>query len=479
VGSLQKIGSFGDVAAEDDDSVLSYFLKTAAVDQIESGKAFAVIGRKGSGKTALTKYFSQPRKDYVSASPTLRDYPWNIHSTRRNLGASDIESYVSAWRYLIAVKANSIVIEQKGMKTMTDSQRAARDFLNENYGGISPSLADIMRPNRLKITKKTLAPSIMGNSLGSIDIEDSSGGLSPNVDTLTKTLLKNASTLASQSGVSKICIHFDELDQGLGELDNQRKEMLIGLILAIRSIRSGDEGNVIPPVFYIRSDLWDKIRFSDKNKISQSSAVFLEWDSDTLLSMVNERIKVKLGSGKTWIDIDDEKLMRGSQSKWSHIVARTFLRPRDIIQFLNYATDAAVKSYPDSDFFDNDDIQRAREPYSKYLKQELDDEISPHWDCWVEALQALSEIATMTLTREGYKEAYNRVKSRRNKIDADEALELLYSFSIVGYRRGIGKGGSGWVFQYADPDARWDNAATRLKVHPGLKEFAKLREERN
>jgi len=52
MGLLQKIASFGDVAAEDDDAVLSYFLKTAAVDQIESGKAFAVIGRKGSGKTA-------------------------------------------------------------------------------------------------------------------------------------------------------------------------------------------------------------------------------------------------------------------------------------------------------------------------------------------------------------------------------------------------------------------------------------------
>ena len=365
------------------------------------------------------------------------------------------------------------------MKTMTDSQRAARDFLNENYGGIAPSLADIMRPSRLKITKKTLAPSIMGNSLGSIDIEDTKGGLSPNVDVLTKTLLKNAATLASQSGVSKICIHFDELDQGLGELDVQRKEMLIGLILAIRSIRSGDEGNTILPVFYIRSDLWDKIRFSDKNKISQSSAVFLEWDSETLLSMINERIRVKLGSGNTWIDIDDEKLMRGSQSKWSHIVARTFLRPRDIIQFLNFATEAAIKSYPESNFFDNDDIQRAREPYSKYLKQELDDEISPHWDCWVEALQAFSEIATMTFSRDAYKDAYNRLKSRKNKIDADEALEILYSFSVVGYRRGIGKGGSGWVFQYADPDARWDNAATRLKVHAGLKEFAKLREERN
>lgn len=133
---------------------------------------------------------------------------------------------------------------------------------------------------------------------------------------------------------------------------------------------------------------------------------------------------------------------------------------------------------PTSNFFDNDDIQKAREPYSKYLKQELDDEISPHWACWTDALQAFSEISTMTFTREAFKEAYARKKNRRNDIEADEALELLYNFSVIGYRKGLGKGGSGWVFQYADPDAGWDNAATRLKVHAGLKEIAKLREER-
>lgn len=331
MGLLADIGTFGDVAAEDDDAVLSYFLKTAAVDRIESGASYAVIGRKGSGKTALTKYFSTPRKDYVSTSPTLRDYPWNLHTERRNSGASDIESYVSSWRYLIAVKANSIVLEQRGMRSMSDAQRSARDFLNDNYGGFTPSLAEILRPGSLKVTKKTFAPTIMGNSLGSVELKDEKGGLSQRVDALTESLLRNAKTLASQAGVSKICIHFDELDQGLGTLETRRKEMLIGLILAIRSIRSSKEGDVILPVFYIRSDLWNEIKFSDKNKISQSSAVFLEWTSEDLLSMVDERVRAKLGASKSWKDLDDEQLMRGSQSKWNHLISRTFLRPRDII----------------------------------------------------------------------------------------------------------------------------------------------------
>ncbi len=321
MGQLLQIGTFGDVAAEDDDAVLSYFLKTAAVDRIASGSCYAVIGRKGSGKTALTKYFSQAKRDYVSSSPTLRDYPWNLHATRRNLGASDIESYVSSWRYLIAVKANSIILEQKGMRLMTDAQRAARDFLNDNYGGITPSLAQILQPAKLKVTKRIFSPSIMGNSVGSIEMGSGEGGISQEVDALTHSLLSNAVVLAGQAGVQHIALHFDELDQGLAKFDNKRKEMLIGLVLAIRSIRSGREGNTIFPVFYIRTDLWDELNFSDKNKISQSSAVFLEWDSASLLDMTNERIRVKLGDGKSWNSIDDQKLMRGAQSKWNHIVS--------------------------------------------------------------------------------------------------------------------------------------------------------------
>lgn len=458
--------------------MLSYFLKTDAVDKIESGSCYAVIGRKGSGKTALTKYFSQPRKNYLSSSPTLRDYPWGIHAKRRNLGASDIESYVSSWRYLIAVKANSTILEKRGMRQMSDSQRAAREFLNENYGGISPSLADILRPAKLKITKGIVSPSLFGNSIGAVEIENERGGVSQEIDIVTDALLKNASTLLSQANLSGVAIHFDELDQGLSELDTRRREMLIGLILAVRSIRSGSHKSVILPVFYIRTDLWDKLRFSDKNKITQSSMVSLEWNSESLLQMMNERIKAKLGQKMHWDDLEDKQLMRGSQTKWNHIIARTFLRPRDVIQFFNYALAAALEEDPNADIFLNEDIQNAREPYSRYLKQELDDEVAPHWPQWGEALQACSQVATMTMSREAFAAVYETRKSKENPYDTAAALEKLYEYSIIGYRRGVGKGGSGWTFQYADPDAGWDNASTRFKVHTGLKEYAKLREER-
>lgn len=387
MGHLQKIGSFGDVAAEDD-AVLSYFLKTDAVDAIESGKQFLILGRKGSGKTALTKYFSKNGAANRVMTISLSDYPWKIHESRINTGASDIECYVSSWRYLIAVRAVGKALQISNM-LVTDAERSAYKFLFDNYGAITPELGDILRPKKLKLSKASFIPSIMGNSIGGVELETKTGGVGPELDELASMLLDCAETIASQRGIKKISFHFDELDQGLSDMDDQRKKLLVGLIVAARNIRSRASRYLsLSPIIYLRTDIWEQLQFSDKNKITQSFAYNIEWNSATLLALIDERIKSKIGKDYAWIDIDDELVMRGSQPKWNHIVSRTFMRPRDVISFLNFALLAAKKRDPDADVFDNKDIQDARQSYSQYLKRELDDEISPHWPKWDEALQA-------------------------------------------------------------------------------------------
>lgn len=189
-----QIETFGDVAAEEDDAILSYFVKTAAVAQIEDGEAIVVLGRKGSGKTALARYFADPRPGLLTTSLSLRDYPWGIHERRRNLGASEIEAYVSSWRYLIAVKALSLLISTYGLKPNTDAQRAANKFLHDNYGGANPALADILQPKKLKLSKSSFSPSIMGNSIGGVEFETDQGGVGPELDALTNLLVDRTQT---------------------------------------------------------------------------------------------------------------------------------------------------------------------------------------------------------------------------------------------------------------------------------------------
>jgi len=478
--SLTNLDTFGDVAAEDD-AVLDYFLTTDAVERIERNETFLVLGRKGAGKTAIVRYFTESNTLSLSKALNLRGYPWNVHSQRIDRGASEIEAYVSSWRYLICVELAALVLS-RSERPGHDKVIALKKFFDDNYGSVQPQLAEILRPARLRLSRLSIRPSVMGNQLGGVDLDrdenDLQFGLELNA--LSQSIMDTVLEIARNESLGPLILHFDELDQGLSELDESRSKMLIGLVLASREVRreSEQKEGQINPVVYLRSDIWDDLQFSDKNKISQTLALHLEWSSGTLSELIAARLRAKLSLHATWQSIADPDLVRGSQQKWDHILARTFLRPRDVIKFLNVALGEAKKRTDTPLHLINQDIVSSRDQYSAYLKRELDDEILPHWPYWEDALQACSAISIITFDRDEFVREYKVRRSRKNDVTPEEALRLLYRFSVIGYERRSGYGGSSWAFQYADPGAGWDNGATRFKVHLGLKEYAKLREKR-
>jgi hypothetical protein len=478
--TLRHVVSFGDVAAEDD-AVLEYFLTTSAVGRIESGKAFVVLGRKGSGKTALVRHFSEGQSGQLSKALNLRGYPWTLHSSRIDSGASSIEAYVSSWRYLIAIEVASLVLAASE-RQQSQKYLDLASFFRDNYGGPSPKLTDILRPARLRLSSAALQPSVLGAKLGGVDLDRAKGdhafGLELNA--LSGAIISTAVDIARNEQMPGVSLHFDELDQGLATFDDDRQRMLIGLILAAREVRRecSSLSYSVNPIVYLRTDLWDDLDFSDKNKITETTAVNLDWSKDSLFELVEARVKARVDPCARWDDIASSGLMRGSQTKWNHITSRTFLRPRDVIKFLNSALGEAKKRSENPLILENPDIVSARTAYSNYLKLELDDEILPHWAHWAEALKAISAIGTLTFDRADFEREYIKKRSPANIMAPDEALSLLYRFSVVGYDKRSGYGGSSWVFQYSDPQAGWDGASTKFKVHLGLKENAKLSENR-
>ena len=100
----------------------------------------------------------------------------------------------------------------------------------------------------------------------------------------------------------------------------------------------------------------------------------------------------------SWDTIFDEKeQMSGHQSKYQHMLDRTFLRPRDMIKFCNETLKAFKTSFTDGSpaQFSNRDINTARSAYSEYFLNELDDEIFKHMpdhDLIIEVLKSLDSL---------------------------------------------------------------------------------------
>jgi hypothetical protein len=171
--------------------------------------------------------------------------------------------------------------------------------------------------------------------------------------------------------------------------------------------------------------------------------------------------------------------MRGRQKKFSYIVARTFLRPRDVISFLNILLKKTVERIDTKGgptVFTNKDIVDSRREYSTYLRAELQDEIAPHWPDWEDSLKTISKIGLLSFPRSAFETNYSTFAKSSNDCSYDEALEILYEYSVLGAYRASGYGGKQWVYRYSEPGEAWDSSGSVFKVHLGLKEHLALKE---
>ena len=195
---------------------------------------------------------------------------------------------------------------------------------------------------------------------------------------------------------------FDELDLGFSKTDGDYALKLIGLLLAARKINdvARDNGKKLRIVIFLRDDIYQDLQFEDKNKITESASVRIEWDTGSADNSLRVLMKKRFAKvfdipeAGSWGQVFDEgRTMSGHQPKYQHIVDRTFLRPRDIIKFCNEVLNSYKKRDGDRpDLFDNEDVNGARQSYSEYFLDELDDEIHKYIPAYKEYLEVIKTI---------------------------------------------------------------------------------------
>jgi hypothetical protein len=489
---LSSIEHFGAIDADNDDLLFTCFEDHEAYLDLLSQKKFLIIGRKGSGKTAIFKQMlTVHENDFFCFGHTFSDYPWHHHDLQARIGIPDFDKFTHSWKYLLLMTLSKIILnydqslplDDLSMDYMTRIEK----FVIDSYGTRDPDVTQIFTPTKhLKIK-----PNFQ------VDFKLLKAGISPEqvpmpeLPKIVQELNNNLLTYIMEclNPAHQYYVLFDQLDLGFDPNSPEYSNRLIGLLLACRDLNLTAKtlGKKFFAAVFLRDDIYDMLQFEDKNKITENFVSLIEWDTlrtdKSLKHLMERRFSALLGDSGQKIEwehvFDESKEMPGHQTKYQHILDRTYLRPRDIIKFCNSILGkykVRVRQNDDNSPVQNIDIHNARVEYSIYFNNELDDEIHKHIPNYKDYLEVLRRIGSWQFTPEDFENAYTSTLSNPEKPLA-EALHDLYAFSIVGFYRpgGRGFGGSEYVFKYKEPQTRFDSSSVRFRVHPGLIEVLGLK----
>jgi hypothetical protein len=483
---LTSIQNFGAIDADEDALLRECFQDHPAYTAAKGHERFLVIGRKGSGKTAIFKRFITERDPGLFAyGHTFDDYPWHYHDLQASAGVPEERRYIHSWRYLILMSLAKILLNVDQSQPWAegapfDAISDLESFVVDSYGSRDPDLTQLFVPDKRLRFKGGIKTGVVTLDAESVVVRE----LPLHVQEVNRNV--QSAVLAALNPAHDYYVCFDQLDLGFTVTDPEYAQRLTGLILAANDLRTAalDAEKRLTVVIFLRDDIYELLHFEDKNKITEARLVHVEWDkpggSLTLRNLMERRFGEVGGlqGDIPWENVFDEsREMPGRQTKYAHICDRTFLRPRDMIKFCNEILGAYRRQERPEDagpIFDNSDVIAARPEYSAYLLRELDDEIAKHVPQYREYLEVVKRVGSIQFSPDRFREEWQE-RAALQDVDPLKALEELFEFSVVGYlKSGGGGGGSKYVWRYQDPGARFDPAAETFRVHAGFKEALDL-----
>ena len=493
---LIEMENFGAIDADNDQLLIECFEDHEAYKEIIKFNKFLIIGRKGSGKTAIFKILiTDKNESQFCYGHTFSDYPWHFHDKQVKLSVPEFDKYTHSWKYLILLSISKILLNQDQSIPFDDislnNLSKIESFVIDTYGTRDPDITQIFTSSKSLKIKPSLKIDF-GFIKSDISLENFPMNELPTIiQEVNKNLIEYIMSCLNPENEYFIC--FDQLDFGFDPNSPEYKNRLIGLLLAAKelNLHARDNKKKLNIVIFLRDDIYENLHFDDKNKITQNFMSIIEWDSvrskNTLKTLMEKRFTKLLSSDENeyikWEDVFDEtQKMTGKQNKYQHILDKTYLRPRDVIKFCNetlneYQFRCLQNSHLTVNKFENIDINKSKINYSDYFLKELDDEIHKHIPHYKDYLDIFKNIGFLQFSMEDYHESYEKKKELFTSINPIDILKQFFNFSIIGYYKtgGSGYGGSEYIFKYKDVKNQFDEQAKTFKIHPGLMEVLELK----
>lgn len=480
------------VSAETDEELQNYFLKTLEVQKIIQGRSWLVLGRKGTGKTAIFEYLKKAKpsdiNNYVTIPLNFKDYPWPIHQLYKEALAGELSAYQKSWRYLFFVKAVVKLIELKKHEgqSLNNELKWAEKYINAIYGNPDPSMLEVLL-SKIGRVKTISGPKIdlvdnVSFELGEVSFEEiaSSKELQSKLRTNAFTLMEHFEKIFINNCAGyKFLIILDQLDENwLRDHVKEYSNALINLLNVGRSIEiDGLLKNHLKVVPFLRTDIYHDLRFNDKNKLLQDSAIVISWNQESLDDMFFERIKKYLPdqlnldlSRKTGC-IFEPTFVRQGTPVFKYISRRSFFRPRDIIVYLNKVRERHKENK--SGLYTSAELYEADQDASASIYGEIIDEWTNQFPEIENLLTVLQTIEIDTFDYSDFQSKYKVIFLGSEDWRVKERLQFLFDNSIIGQKH-QGR----WEYVCSMPNLKM-NTEKEFRTHHALKYRLHLKEKRS
>jgi len=485
VKKLETIANFGAIDAESDGILMQCFEDHPALSQAMNGTRSIIIGRKGSGKSAIfKKLLASETCNTIVLGQTFQDYPWAYHNRQGSDGVIEEQRFVQSWKYLILLIICKMLLRYDGA-CRSDAEAAEhlsllRRFVADSFGRDDVDVTHIFLPQN-HINLRTLLQAGVGLVQMQLGLATTPIDQLPTFySAINEALMEHVMGVLSPENQYIVC--FDQLDIGFEPSNTTYMAQMVGLLRAASDINveAHLRGVRLNVVVFLRDDIFDALHFNDKNKMLTNSVQRMEWDSDSLKRLIEKRLTQVCsedGSPVRWDDVFDESTkMTGHQRKYDHMIDRTFLRPRDIIEYSNLVLESYGVRTVDAGMtrpskFTNQDITDAEPAFSEHLLREIDEELRPHIpDCYERVVETLQGVGRDSFSFEEFEHQWTtRLSPNGTHRQSSDVLKLLYKYSVIGYLRvGGAQPGSGYVLHYRMPNLAYDQTATTFQVHKGL-----------